>query len=405
MSRKGKSLLAVAVIALVAGLLPITLASAAPTKIYDLTMSPTSLAADTGGQTITATFKNATPSGNSSINSLKLFATAPAGFQITAATGIGTEDVRPDGQSVFVSNIPPIKNGKTYVLTMTVTTQATDCSGGSITWTASPGGVSNVYTGSNFAGDTFAQNTVSGTTTSVSVACSLSFTQQPTDALKNTAIVPAIAVTGSPASLFANEDVTLKVAGNSPTAGSLDVTVAADGNGVATFSNVSFATSGDYKLVATSGDFSTGSSDTFTISDGILGCDPDNNTATTTGVSVVRLPNADGSDCVLIPYILDRNGDQIAFLKDLTVQTEAQFQITVDSWDAEDAVLPLPITQVDTPGGFHNIQWCLGTSLDPSILPGTEVTCLLDQSATVQADGKVKVNETYFLYGDILYKR
>jgi hypothetical protein len=66
----------------------------------------------------------------------------------------------------------------------------------------------------------------------------------------------------------------------------------------------------------------------------------------------------------------------------------------------------LPATQVDTPGpGFHDIQWCTGTSLDPSILPGSEVTCLLDQSAAVQSDGKVKVNETYYLHGDILYKR
>jgi len=29
----------------------------------------------------------------------------------------------------------------------------------------------------------------------------------------------------------------------------------------------------------------------------------------------------------------------------------------------------------------------------------------VDQSAAVQANGKVKVSETYYLFGDILYKR
>ena len=91
MNKKRKILLAVTSLALVAAatVLPITLASAAPQKIYDLTIAPTTLQAGTAGQTLTATFKNAMPSGNSNINSLKLFAQAPTGFVITGATGFG----------------------------------------------------------------------------------------------------------------------------------------------------------------------------------------------------------------------------------------------------------------------------------------------------------------------------
>jgi hypothetical protein len=404
MAKNRKILLSLVALALLAAatVLPITLANAAPQKIYDLAVTPASLSAGATNQTLTATFKNATPSGNSTINSIKLFAAAPAGFTITEATGSGNEVIQPGGQSVWVSNVPGVRPGKFYVLTMKVTTPAAaDCNGASVQWTA------DVRTGNSFSGDPFAPNDITATTTALSVSCALSFTTPPSDALKDAAISPAIVVTGSPAALFAGQVVTLAIADDSPTTGTMggDPTQTADSSGVATFGDISFAQSGDYKLVATSGGSTTGSSDTFTISDGTLGCDSTNNTATTFGVSVLRLPNVNDTDCVLIPYILQRDGNQIQFLKDPSIDPDAQFVVTVDSWNEENAVNPLPATQVDTPSPLHAIEWCLAPTPDPSILPGSEVTCLLDQSAAVQDSGKVKVNETYYLFGDILYKR
>ena len=135
------------VLAIGAMVVPTTLASAAPDKLFDLHMAPASLAGGATGATLTATFRNGTPSGNSSINSVKLFANAPAGFTITGATGIGNEVVAPGGQSVSVSNIPPVKPGKSYVLTLTVNTPTQ--SGSTVTWSGS------AWTGSSFSGDMF----------------------------------------------------------------------------------------------------------------------------------------------------------------------------------------------------------------------------------------------------------
>jgi hypothetical protein len=397
-----KVLLAISSLALVAAatVLPITLANAAPQKIYDLTIAPTTLQAGTPGQTLTATFKNATPSGNSAINSLKLFAQAPAGFVITGATGVGNEVIQPGGQSVWVSSLPSVKPGKSYVLTLTVTTPAaTDCAGADVTWTA------DVRAGNSFTGDTFALNDGVGTTTHIGVTCGLTFSQQPTDALKGAVITPAIQVTGSPASLFSGDSIDLAIADDSPTTATLggDTSQNANASGVATFNDISLPTSGNYKLVATSGGATSDSSDTFMISDGVLGCGafaqnpPD-------GVTLQRIGNADpGEPCVLIPYILTRDGNAVEFLKDLATQQSAQFIVTVN-WDPEPSVLPLPITHVDTPGGDHPITWCGGIPSSPT-LTGSEVTCLVEQDAVIAGGGETQVDETFYLKGDMKWSR
>ena len=136
--------------------------------------------------TVTATFKNATPSGNSTINSLRLSASGVPGATITSATGSGTETVAPDGRSVSVSGVPPVKPGKTYVLTMKLTTPAqSSCSGATITWSGS------ALTGNSFSGDTF--RFIAGSSsvnTSVGASCELRFVQgrQPADAVQGTTI-------------------------------------------------------------------------------------------------------------------------------------------------------------------------------------------------------------------------
>ncbi len=168
------------VLAVAAIVVPVTIATAAPEKIFTLTMSPSSIPAGATNVTVTATFKNATPSGNSTINSLKLAATGAPGATITSATGTGTEVVAADGRSVSVTGIPPVKPGKTYVLTMKLTTPAqTSCSGTSITWSGS------AWTGNSFSGDTFRfVADSSSVNTSVGASCDLRFVhgRQPADA-------------------------------------------------------------------------------------------------------------------------------------------------------------------------------------------------------------------------------
>ena len=170
------------VLAVAAIVVPVTIATAAPEKIFTLTMSPSSIPAGATNVTVTATFKNATPSGNSTINSLKLAATGAPGATITSATGTGTEVVAADGRSVSVTGVPPVKPGKTYVLTMKLTTPAqTSCSGTSITWSGS------AWTGNSFSGDTF--RFVAGSSsvnTSVGASCDLRFVdgREPADAVQ-----------------------------------------------------------------------------------------------------------------------------------------------------------------------------------------------------------------------------
>jgi hypothetical protein len=252
-----------------------------------------------------------------------------------------------------------------------------------------------------------------GVSTSLAAGCDLSFTKQPADALKTDTIGAvgggSVEVTASPAALFNGSTVTLSIASDSPD--TLDIPGSLSGNtgvvsgGVATFPSLMIAESGTYKLVASALGTESDSSSEFTISDGTLGCSSTNNTATAGTATVVRGPDAGDTECVLIPYILTFDGNVLSFLKDPSIDPDAQFTITVDAWDDEPAVLPLPVTQVDTPSPDHDIQWCLSDAFDPSALPTGEVTCLVDQSAAIQASGDVKVSETYYLFGDILYKR
>src|SRR6185295_1100166 len=154
--RKLIAKVAALVLAVAAIVVPVTIATAAPEKVFTLTMSPSSIPAGATNVTVTATIKN--------------------------ATGTGTEVVSADGRSVSVTGVPPVKPGKTYVLTMKLTTPAqTSCSGTSITWNGS------AWTGNSFSGDTF-RFVADGSTVSTSIgsSCDLRFVQgrQPADAVQ-----------------------------------------------------------------------------------------------------------------------------------------------------------------------------------------------------------------------------
>ena len=143
--------------------------AAGPTKQYSLNMSP-STAPASGPFVVTAKFQNQTPSGNSTFNSLELILPAGSGLVIdqtitptiqyaTTANGslqtaTGTPTIITNGtgsteQKIRISNInPPIKPNWVFVVTFTAIPTAT-CANINATWSA------KVWTGSNFAGDTF----------------------------------------------------------------------------------------------------------------------------------------------------------------------------------------------------------------------------------------------------------
>jgi Immunoglobulin domain len=251
-------------------------------------------------------------------------------------------------------------------------------------------------------------------------ALSLEFTTPPTDAVKGTRISGMandptgadvqvqLKVDGNASSAMDGTGVTITRSGGG-TNNLSGYTATLGGGGLASFPSLSIDTAGDYTLVASvdAGGPSTDGVD-IVIGDGILGCGEQ--TDNVAGAQVDRLDNADGSICPEINYIFDFDGNQLTFLKDLSFQPEAQFKISVNAYAPEDAVLPLPITQVDggpsdTPDGFHPIEWCKSNAMQPSSLPDGEVICLLDQHSEVLPSGKIQVSETYYLYGDMITKR
>jgi hypothetical protein len=126
--------------------------TAAPQKQFSVNLpcpaSAPCFGTKAAGASFRAVFKNETPSGNSTINSLKLWATNPlTGFQITAAqpqSGQATIN----GATVSVLNMSPVKPGKTFWIDLTVnwTTPPNTWSG---TWMA------EAWTGSSLNGEQF----------------------------------------------------------------------------------------------------------------------------------------------------------------------------------------------------------------------------------------------------------
>ena len=411
------------VLAVAAIVVPVTMATAAPEKIFTITMSPSSIPAGATNVTVTATFQNATPSGNSTINSLKLAATGAPGATITSATGTGTEVVAADGRSVSVSGIPPVKPGKTYVLTMKLTTPAqTSCSGTSITWNGS------AWTGNSFSGDTlrFVPES-SSVTTSVGASCELRFVQgrQPADAVQGTTItseagnpsgapVQVALFTGASVATWFTGSVSLAITDDSTGTGALsgeDETAVA---GTATFDELSITAAGQYRLVATGAGISSDPSSSFTISETALTCEPGSNTIVDSGnagsLSLVRQDGACDQD---IPVTIVIGDHQIDISKPF-VEGSA-FRMTID-WVVETPQNPVPATKVDYLDGFgpHAMQFCLADGPDDDTYPelpervdggpGDEFWCVTSQTVTLFETGpnagKLQLKEGYFGSGD-----
>jgi hypothetical protein len=411
------------VLAVAAIVVPVTMATAAPEKIFTITMSPSSIPAGATDVTVTATFKNATPSGNSTINSLKLAATGAPGSTITSATGSGTEVVAADGRSVSVTGIPPVKPGKTYVLTMKLTTPAqSSCSGTSITWSGA------AWTGNSFSGDTF--RFVAGSSnvnTSVGASCDLRFVdgREPADAVQGGTITsvagdqagPPVQVAlfagSSPASWFSGS-ITLAITENSTGTGTLTGGSASAVSGTATFGSLSIDSAGVYRLEATGAGITSDPSSSFTISETALGCEEGTNTLEDSGaagaLSLVRQEGACDQD---IPVTIEIGDHQFDISKPFV--SGSAFRMTID-WVVETPQNPVPATKIDYLDGFgpHNMQFCLADGADDDTYPdlpprndagpGDEFWCVTNQTVTLFETGtnagKLQLTESYFGAGD-----
>jgi hypothetical protein len=411
------------VLAVAAIVVPVTIATAAPEKIFTITMSPSSIPAGATNVTVTATFKNATPSGNSTINSLKLAATGAPGATITSATGTGTEVVAADGRSVSVSGIPPVKPGKTYVLTMKLTTPAqTSCSGTSITWSGS------AWTGNSFSGDSF--HFVAGSSsvnTSVGASCDLRFVQgrQPADAVQGTTITSEVGnpsgspvqvalFTGASVATWFTGSVSLAITDDSTGTGTLSGGSETAVAGTATFDELSITAPGEYRLVATGAGISSDPSSNFTISETALSCEDGSNTIEESGdagaLALVRQEGACDQD---IPVTIEIGDHQFDISKPFVA--DSAFRMTID-WVVETPQNPVPATKVDYLDGFgpHNMQFCLADGPDDNIYPdlpprndagpGDEFWCITNQTVTLFETGpnagKLQLTESYFGAGD-----
>ncbi len=135
---------------------------------------------------------------------------------------------------------------------------------------------------------------------------------------------------------------------------------------------------------------------------GILDCG-DSTGDVTGGDTTANFTRGQNTGCELIPYLLRVENDDVLLQKDLTGQTGANFTMTV-TWDAE----PAPAdggtltrqTFIDytpeTPGGETPLLWCDGGPTPPA----GEFWCLTEQTSELQADGTVVVTETLYGAGD-----
>jgi hypothetical protein len=121
--------------------------------------------------------------------------------------------------------------------------------------------------------------------------------------------------------------------------------------------------------------------------------------------NVTRLAN-DSTTCTPIAYRLQTSTNSerlVSFQKDLSGQPDANFTIKI-TWPSEPAQTPVPVTQIDFGTGYHDEQWCNGTTTAPE-LPGTELWCLEIQHTEIVGDGMIQITETSFGHGDPNVKR
>lgn len=143
--------------------------------------------------------------------------------------------------------------------------------------------------------------------------------------------------------------------------------------------------------------------------DGVLDCEDGTtgeNVYEESGITLTRVDlDADTGECLPLAFTLDRDGEEVAFIKDIADQPFAEFTLTI-TWDPEPASYPGRVTQIDylDGEGFQDMVFCDGTAADP-VLPGDQIPstaiedgwCVADSDPDLVGDGLMQVTET--LYG------
>jgi uncharacterized repeat protein (TIGR01451 family) len=473
----------VAAIVLVAITSVPSMVSAAPQKRYSLTVSPTTA---TVGQptTFTVTMTNVTPPGTNS-NPSSFYVTVP--FDIsgpielpetdaealagsTNANLSATVDIDPSNSSrILVRSLDAVKKAQFVKLTFTATPAS--CTPSDYDWvTGDPvTGSVKVTNGASLNGDSFAPNQDSETvTTTVSCgppALSVTKTADATGVTAGDTIGYTIEVTNSGGGSATGVTLTdtlptdaglnwsIDSANSSPgfsiTAGVLgfgpaDLTAGASVH-VHITSPTTAATVADSPVDNTASitatnvtpDPASASASVAVFTDSIT-CEENGQDGITQGggetplTTIERFDNADGSECVPIPFNQDSSaGDAgqicatgefatqcILLEKDVLDQEEAQFLWTV-VWTPEDAEYAVHPTEFDFGTGvFRPLQRCLMDGPDvegpgdpvlpelpPTAAPGdgdaTDPWCVVNSSSELDVvTGKMTVTETYYGKGD-----
>ena len=388
------------VIALTLGITAIP-GSAAPEKIFSL-QAPATVA--TGTQSISLKVTNETPSGNSTINSLKVTvsggvtinsASAPSGQVTTTSTGIA------------ISNIPPIKNKQSYTITANVTAaaNATGCAG-SATWDT------QAWTGSSFNGDTFrllrteinpsTGNPYSNLTTAITRSCSLVFNPAPVNAKTGTNIPVTVQIV-SDSVVVTGFTGTITLSATPSISGTGSVAIA-NGPASADFT-LNGSAIGSYTATASSAGL-TPVSASFTLSDALLDCTAQPGDSSrlyqesgTAGTATITLTST-GNCTTSIPVSVDASQQGFVTVTKPDV-TGSMYELTIDWTVTPNTDYPLA-TQIDTGSGFVPMVGCLASPSGPTI-PGGQLWCVSDSHTYVNTTKHLV--ETYIGTKDVTFKR
>ena len=378
-----RKLLLMATAAMLVAIAPIA-GAAPPTKKFSLDLSPTFLAP--GSVTLSATIKNETPNGNSSINSLIL--TIPAGYTLNGTPSTTWPlQLSVSGQQVSMSNLSPLKPLQSFVLSLPlIVANSANCA--TSTWTA------QAWTGSSFSGDSFLQvfappatQFVVHSTTQVASNLATTFSMQPPSTVTIGQAIP-VSVTVSACGVGASGiPVTLSIPGCTGACLTGTTSGTTNANGVASFS-LGVNAIGTYQIVADATNFPQATSNQFNVYDGILDCgddlagsfaNPMNVAPDQPGYSAGSrgLYNKDGSMCVKVPYtftnsILTAPFDQVHLSWDTTLQPNAAFLYTLN-WRLRPVETANPLAGW-TVAPRPQVAWLADGNGDPIFIPS--LACL-----------------------------
>ena len=272
--RKAAIGLLAALTLLAAGLLGGQGSAATATKPYTANVSPGAVA---GGGTRTFQVALANKAAHQTLGSANVAVPLPWGAAIVAArltTGPLPAGSTFDGRTVFLRNLA-IAPGAAKTLELDV---VVPCAGGTFTWSVRAK-QSNDFHGP--PGNDFTLVQPSSLTTAVEGSCALRFRVQPQAALAGETITGASLDPGGPplevevvdgsGQPFAGATgtVTTALESGSGLSGTLSRPLV---GGVATFDDLSIATSGSYRLVASSSGYGPATSDGFRVADGGAVC-------------------------------------------------------------------------------------------------------------------------------------